>query len=342
MVDPELSAAEAYYNMMQLVRETIGPDTFFLTISGMGLGFDMADGGRTTLDNMPTWGDNDDQGIKITLRTAVHRYYLNWLWSNHHDLVYYRPTIGMTLNEGRAWTSVFCLLGGIVKLGDSFTMLHDNPEWLDLARVILPVYPQSARPLDMFEFLHPEVYHLPVVRGERSWDVLGLFNWGTNVEIMSGKETPEETRTKTVKLAELGLDPTVKHLLFDFWDRSCRWLDEGLVEETIEPRYERILIVHPEPAEPMVAATSRHLLGGAVEVADESVSTDNGVTTLTATIDSPVGHEFTVWVAGAGLTLDKVIFPADALVDDSPCDDVYAIRFGAEQPETAINITFKD
>jgi hypothetical protein len=341
MVNPELTAAEAYYNMMQLVRETIGPETFFLTISGMGLGFDMADGGRTTLDNMPTWGDNDDQGTKITLRTAAHRYYLNWLWSNHHDLVYYRPTIGMTLNEARAWTSVFCLMGGIVKIGDPFTMMHENKDALDMARVILPVYPKSARPLDMFELLHPEIYHLSVARGERSWDVLGLFNWGTNVEIMSGKETPEETKTITFNLADVGLDPTATHLLFDSWEHSCRWLDGGLVEETIEPRYERILVVHPKPAEPMVAATSRHLLGGAVEVTEEAIAKDNGFTTLTATLDSPVGHEFIVYVAGAGLALDEVISPADAMIDDSPCDNVLAIRFGAVQSETTLEINFK-
>lgn len=340
MTNPELSAAEAYYDIMQIIRETIGPDTFFLTISAMGLGFDMADGGRTTLDNMPTWGDDDDQGTKITLRTAAHRYYLNWLWSNHHDLVFYRPTIGMTLNEARTWTSTICLLGGIVKLGDSFTMMHENPEWLDMARFIIPVYPKSARPLDMFELLHPEVYHLAVEREGRTWDVVGLFNWGTNVEVMSGKETPEEEKTQTLDLETIGLDPAGKYLVYGSWEQECEWVEDGQLQATLAPRTETVLVVRPEPDLPMVVATTRHLLGGAVDVTGEAVTEDGGQTSLTATVDTPVGHEFAVYVATAGFDLDEVAWPAGAVVGDELCEGVVPVTFTSTNEKTELKVVF--
>ena len=340
MVDSELSSAEAYYNMMQVIRDAIGPDTFFLTISAMGLGYDLTDGGRTTLDNMPTWGDDDSQGTKITLRTAAHRYYLNWLWANHHDLVYYRDTIGMTLNEARTWTSTMCLLGGIVKIGDAFTMLHENPEGLAMARFILPVYPKSARPLDMFELLHPEVFHLAVEREGRKWDVLGLFNWGTNEELLTSSEISEQEKTKSVPLERIGLDPDGKYLVFGSWARDCRWVEDGIIEETIEPRYERVLIVHPEPDAPMVVATTRHLLGGAVDVTGEVVTEEGGKTVLSATVDTPVGHTFTVYVATAGMEVTQIVSPANATLADPPCEGVVAVEFVSEATKTEVKVAF--
>ena len=342
MTDPERSAAEAYYDIMQVIRETIGPDTFFLTISAMGLGFDMADGGRTTLDNMPTWGDDDDQGTKITLRTAAHRYYLNWLWSNHHDLVYYRDTIGMTLPEARTWTSTICLLGGIVKIGDAFTMLHDNPEGLAMARFILPVYPKAARPLDMFEQLHPEIFHLAVQREGRNWDVVGLFNWGTNLDLMSGDETPEQVKTKTLELESIGLDPEGKYLAYGSWERECHWIENGKLEATLDPRTETVLVVHPEPEAPMVVATTRHLLGGAVDVTGETVKQAGAQVSLTATLDTPVGHDFVVYVATAGLEVDEVVSPVGAVLGDSPCDDVIAVEFTSQQAQTQMEVLFNE
>ncbi|MBM4372659.1 MAG: alpha-galactosidase, partial [Deltaproteobacteria bacterium] len=116
--NPEKTSAEAFQDALAVIRDAIGPDTFFLTISAMGLCMGVADGSRLTLDNEPTWGDGEGAGIKVTQRTAAHRYYLSRLWVNHPDLLFYRPTpYGLTLGEARTWTSQVALLGGIVKVG---------------------------------------------------------------------------------------------------------------------------------------------------------------------------------------------------------------------------------
>lgn len=335
------SAAEAYHNAMDVIREAIGPETFFVGISAMGLCFDTADGGRTTLDNMPTWGDNDDQGIKITLRTAAHRYYLNWLWSNHHDLVFYRPTIGLTLNEARAWTSAVALMGGIVKLGDSYTMMHEHPDWLALARPIIPVYPRSARPLDMFELLYPEVWHLPVAREGRAWDVVGLFNWGTNKEVMSGQEIEETVRTISLDLATVGFDPAESYLTVGSWDLSCEWVHDGIVSASLEPRTDKVVVVRRQASEPAIAATSRHLLGGAVEVTEEEVVAHEAGYRLTATIDQPAGHPLNVLMDGAGLSSAEVVSPAGATIVEGPCEGTWLLQVTSETTPVALEVLYE-
>ncbi len=341
LFDGKQSAAEAYHNAMDVIRDAIGPETFFVGISAMGLCFDTADGGRTTLDNMPTWGDDDDQGIKITLRTAAHRYYLNWLWSNHHDLVFYRPTIGLTLNEARAWTSAVALMGGIVKLGDSYTMMHEHPDWLALARPIIPVYPHSARPLDMFEMLHPEVWHLPVVREGRNWDVVGLFNWGTNKEIMTGKEIDEATRTISLDLATVGFDPTESYLTVGSWDLSCEWVHDGIVSADLEPRTDKVVVVRRQATEPAIAATSRHLLGGAVEVTDETVVPHEGGYRLTATIDQPAGHPLNVLIDGAGFMSSTIVSPEGASINQGPCEGTWLVQVTPKTSPVKLEVLYE-
>ncbi len=338
--DPTVTASEAYHNALRVIREAIGPDTFLLGISAMGLCFDEVNGGRLTLDNMPLWADDEDQGIKVTLRTAAHRYYLNWLWANHPDLLFYRPLLGLTLPEARAWTSVVSLMGGIVKLGETYTAMQEHPEWEAMVRPILPVYPHSARPLDLFELLHPEVWWLPVVREGREWNVVGLYNWGENENIPSGKAVPEETRTKTLALEDIGLDPNESWLVVGGWDHDCYEVTDGMLSNTLEPRTDEVLIVRPVPEEPCIVATSRHLLGGAVEVSDEQAKSIEGKLVLSAVIDHPAGHPLDVYLAGGGLKVDSVLSPAGVTVTPGACDGVEVLSLTPTESPVKLEVRF--
>ena len=339
LYNPEKTASEAFHDALAVIRDAIGPDTFFLTISAMGLCMDTADGSRLTLDNEPVWGDTEDQGIKVTLRTAAHRYYLSKLWVNHPDLVFYRPDpYGLTLGEARAWTSMVALLGGIVKLGETYTDMHDHPEWLALLRPILPVYSATARPLDLFEWHYPETWILPVEREGHSWHVAGLFNWGTNEHVVTGEELGDEPREKTIEWSMLGLDPGARLLLFDAWEHTCEWADGPAWTVTVPPRSERIEVVRPEPATPVVVATTRHLMGGAVEVSDETVETVAGDTVLAFDLASPAGHEVTAFVAGGEAA--EVLAPAGAVLVAGPCEGVWAVTFTPDADTTHVAVRF--
>ena len=273
LADPDVTPSEAYRNALLRIREAVGPDTFFLMISATGMCLEMADGNRITLDNEPMWGDPEsagDQGIKVTYRTVAHRYYLNHTaWLNHPDLLFFRDDYGLTLDQSRAWASVVALTGGIVKLGEPYTVLHEHPEWRAVVNPLLPVYPHTGRPLDLFEREYPEVWLLPVRRGAEAWHVLGLFNWGLNRDVTATEMEPEAERTVGVDRAALGLVPGDRVLLFDAWAETWAWSTADRFEATLAPRTTRVLVVRLEPSEPRVVFTSRHLLGGAVEVLDE-------------------------------------------------------------------------
>jgi len=302
LADPDVTPSEAYRNALLRIREAVGPDTFFLMISATGMCLEMADGNRITLDNEPWWGDPQgagDQGIKVTYRTIAHRYYLNHTaWVNHPDLLFFRDDYGLTLDEARAWASAVALTGGIVKLGEPYTVLHEHPEWRATVEPLLPIYPHTGRPLDLFEREYPEVWHLPVTREAEAWSVVGLFNWGQNRDVVATQMEPEASRTVGVDRADLGLAGGDQLLVFDAWARTWTWSTADRIEATLAPRSTRVLIVRPAPTEPRVVFTSRHLLGGAVEVHDEAWSPVESL--LSANLDVVPGELVEVYVAAAG------------------------------------------
>lgn len=345
--DPGMTASEAYHNAMARIREAIGPETFYLNISATGVSFDHADGNRITLDNEPWWADKSsifDPGFKPTYATVARRYYLSHnLWINHPDLLFWRDDYGLTMEEARAWTSAVGLTGGIVKLGESYTDLHDHPDWREQVYQILPVYPRSARPLDLFDREYPEMLHLKADREGREWHVLGLFNWGRNRDIGGAWEEGAGPRTLTMDLSDLGMDPAKKTLAFNAWDRDWAWIENGTVDETLPTHSTRVLVLREEPTEPAVVFTSRHLLGGAVEVHDEEFNA--GLATLTAAIDGVVGVPMTVFVADAGRVLDDVDFGTGIPplgVSHAQNDGIAQVFFTPTEVSTTISLVFQD
>ncbi len=337
--DPDMTPSEAYRNAMRRIREAIGPETFLLSISATGLCLDDADGGRITLDNEPWWGDGETQGIKVTYPTYARRYYLNHhAWVNHPDLLFYRTSHGLTAEEARAWTSVVALTGGIVKLGDSYLALADHPEWREEVYRLLPVYPKSARPLDLFEREYPELWHLELARAGRRSDVVGMFNWGQNRDIGASDFEEEETRRVTLALERLGRDPTARYLVFDAWEESYAWVADGQLAADLEPRSARVFVAVEEPEEPAVVLTSRHLLGGAVEVANERFEAHKG--TLTAEIATVAQVPVRVYVATAGRSFVAAEAVDAGAVTAHEADGVLTLSFTPGSPGTVLRVHF--
>ncbi len=172
--------------------------------------------------------------------------------------------------------------------------------------------------------------------------MVGLFNWGTNQEILTGKQVAEETRTRKLELASVGLDPAVSTLAVHAWDLSCEWIHDGLLEATLEPRTETVVVLRPQAAEPTIAATSRHLLGGAVEVTGEQVETlPDGRTQLSATIDQPAGHPLNVLMDGAGLTFSEVTSPPGAQVVEGPCEGTWLLQVTPETSPATLEVVYE-
>ncbi len=341
--DPNVTPSEAYHHALDVIREAIGPDVFLLTISATGLCLDVADGGRITLDNMPRWGDpqkTGDQGIKVTYRTVARRYYLNHhVWLNHPDLLFFRDVQGLTENEARAWTSAVALTGGIVKLGESYLDLAAHPEWRAQIYPLLPVYPHSGRPLDLFLREYPERWVLPVTRADASYAVLGLFNWGLNRDIGAADFDPERELALTATRAELGLPDSGRLLVLDAWDREWRFVDGELPPVLLAPRTARVFVVRPEPARPAVVFTTRHLLGGAVEVLAEDFDAAAGV--LHVRLATVPGVPLTVFVALGGRDLVAAAAePATAPPATETRDELALVTFTPAAAEAELTLNF--
>jgi len=106
---------------------------------------------------------------------------------------------------------------------------------------------------------------------------------------------------------------------------------------TAEPRTGTLLVVRPDSESPGVVFTTRHVLGGAVEVANERV-TDGGAA-LEFDLSNPAGHEVTVYFSSRETPL-SVPSPADATLAAGPCPDVWAVTFTPVADTTPVTISF--
>lgn len=351
--DPDVTPTEAYVDTLAMLREVIGPDVFYLLVSAVGLTFDAADGNRITLDNQPWWGDpvkSGDQGFKVTVQTVAHRYWMSHgLWVNHPDLLFFRDPYGLAMNEARCYASLVALTGGIVKLGESFVAMDAHPGWREVVYRLLPVYPRTARPLDLFDHEYPERWLLEAGREGRAWHVLGLFHWGRNREIGGDWDFPEPgdeaSRVFEVDLDALGVGDGGDVLAFDAWDGTWAWIGDGRLQAELSPRTERVLVLHPRPAHPAVAATSLHLLGGAVEIANESWDAAAG--RLRADVATVAGRATTVWVMDADRAVSSVRAVSDAGAELADAawearDGMVVVTFTAADARTRVEVAFDE
>ncbi|HOA14067.1 MAG TPA: alpha-galactosidase [Myxococcota bacterium] len=336
--DPTVTASEAYRNAMRVIRDAAGQDTFMLGVAAVGLALGLLDGCRTTLDNFPQWGDDKQQSIKVTLMTAAHRWYLSRAWVNHPDLLFFRSEpLGLTFQEARAWASFVAIYGGIVKIAEPYIDMHDHQDWLYTVRAMLPVYPRTARPIDLFELKFPEYWVLPVERGSQTWNVVGLFNWGLNEDVVASAPIAEAPREKTLRWSDLGLEPDAEVLLFNGWDRTCEWATGPEWSMTAQPRTAAILVVREHADVPHVVFTTRHLLGGAVEISNEQVNYDDA--SLDFDIESPSGQEVTAYIFSP-VAPTTITAPAEATIAPGPCENVWAVTFTPAADTTNVQIEF--
>lgn len=286
--DPTLTREEAYKKGMGILREALGSDAFLLVVAIMGLNYGVADANRLTIDNMPVW-DHDPhmaateslvqpwQGLKPVMRAVARRYYLhNRVWLNHPDLIFFRSNPNdtswprLTLDESTAFSSFVGLSGGIVKLGDKLVDL--TPEEVNVVRKLLPAYPESARPLDLFEHEYPERWHLPIRYGQdgynEAYELVGLFNWGANTDLSVNPYVaiPDSTEAKTfsVKLSDLGLNSGLgkSYLAFEFWTQKFLGRVSDTLSLDVPAHSARVVALRNEQSVPQFLGTNRQLTMG--------------------------------------------------------------------------------
>ncbi len=337
--DPNATREEAWIGALEVMREVLGPDRYFMGVGVTGLNYGLCDTFRLTLDSMPVWDHqpeddpNDSrtqQGLKPTVRTAGRRWYLqDRVWANHPDLIFFRSGADpswpeLTFAEARAFATFVGLSGGIVKLGDRLVDLE--PQAVNVVRQLLPAWKKSARPLDLFEREFPERWHgrvdEPLDGVEGSWDLLGLFHWGLNKDLTTTPYAviPDSALAKdfVVDPAELGVVGDV--LAYEFWTGD--FVGEGTGPWTVEvPSHDaRVVSLRPRPDHPTFLGWNRQVSMGGTLLSE--VGWSEGLLTVgfagaAGTEFAPFRWEVALWAppgfAFAGVEADGV---TDVVVEE--------------------------
>jgi hypothetical protein len=160
--------------------------------------------------------------------------------------------------------------------------IGENLEDLDagkrrLLTLVLPIYGQAARPLDLFLHTTPEVYDLPVKTDWDQWHVVMLQNWNTY------------DKEYNLSFTQLGLEEDKQYALFRFWDQQFLGEFRSSVSLKVGARTGEAFIVRELPAHPWVLATDMHLTQGGVEL--QEVRYDASTGKLTGVVERHAGAE---------------------------------------------------
>jgi len=277
--DPDVTNIQAFRNAIRIFKSGLGPGGTFTNILMTGPNMGLVDIMRIGLDSWPCWGDVEGEecpyaevttgpmamGLRPSVRTLARRYYFHGrTWITHPDQVFFRDFL--SLEAQRAWATLVGLSGGVVCLGDQATTLSADGE--DIFRRLLPVLGRAARPVDLFEREYPEVWHLDLSDLPLPGHVIGIFNWGSNLDLgtVPYAAVPEEARDYSIDLERLGISGP--HWGFEYWSQTPIGLVEGSVGWNIPARDCRLLILRPAEDHPQVVSSNRHVSQGATDLQD--------------------------------------------------------------------------
>lgn len=363
---PELTAIEAYRRGLLAVREALGDDAFYLGIAVMGPNFGLVDGMRLTLDDGPKWEQTnpysltgDGGSFKSTVKTGAKRWYFHGrTWVNHHDLLFFRtstedPEPPVTFGEATTLASFMGLMGSIVKFGEDLRTL--TPEQISLWRKLLPPYPASARPRDVFEREYPELYDLDVTftlaaepgaaDAPEPWKLVGLLNWGRNLDWTGEErvELPDEARRYELELATLGLEAEADYHAFEFWTQRYLGRVRGRLVREVAAHGHEVIALRRDRGTPMFLGHDRHLSMGGTDLASERWDAAARALELALKTDAaPVGaapHELAVRIHVPGGGAPTIVEPAS--VTATMEGEVLTLRWSPSSAgTTALRVVF--
>ena len=195
------------------------------------------------------------------------------------------------LADAQISATIFGINGSPVMLGDDIDRVSE--ERLAIIRRVFPRLPECARPLDLFETPEPDfpkVFHLPVRRDWDRWDLLAVFNLGS------------QAIEKTVPLERLGLAGQEPYAVWDFWNERFQGVVHGSVTLSVGPESVRLLRIARDREHPWLLSTDMHVRQGQSEIID--CRWDKATSTLIIRAQRPAGEQGSIYVrAPAGWSL---------------------------------------
>ena len=261
-------AEDPFRLCVEALRRGIGPDSIWLACQGHYTGPEVgfADAGRIGADIVahrrpPDWNNYSNQA-----RTTLNQLFVNNIvWYGDPDTL----LVGTAnpVETVRLAASVVALSGQAMFAGDKLAELP--PDRMRLLQQCLPVC--DVRPLDLFPiFDMVPVWDLKVRRPFGAWDVVSLFNWGS------------EEAEVGVELDELGLDSRQPYLVYDCWNRVLRRGVGDRLAATVPGQGNALLALHADTGRPQVVFSDRHVTQGAVGL--DQVAWDANAKTLSGVV----------------------------------------------------------
>lgn len=240
-----LTPAEACRLGLDALRDGAGGDAFLVGCDAPlqhSVGF--VNGMRVGPD-----ADTDWAGIQATARaTALRSFYHRGVWLNDPDTLKVGPPLSLV--EAQLWTSIVAVSGSITVLSDDLTTL--DPDRLALLARALPVAQTSGRPIS-------------AARAELGWIAEGAPRWWTVVLA----NWDDDARQHSVPLDAIGLKGA-RFTVYDVWSDAPLPDVTDAITAKLDPHSCIIIGIRPAAARPQVIGTTRHLVQGAVDVADET------------------------------------------------------------------------
>lgn len=240
------------------LRKGIGEDRVFLACgtSITAPGVAVCDASRIGADivypNKPvTWENIMRQGRETLRRLFTH----NIVLYNDPDTL--MVNTALSLEEARTTTTIVSLPGQVMFSGDKLAELP--PERIRLVQQTLPVC--NIHPMNLYPYSSMiPIWNLRLHKPFMDWNVVALFNW-----------TDDESKMDC-SFEELGLDPNVKYLVYEYWTQSFEGIFQKEFSKKVPAHGVRLFAIHPLSDRIQFLSSDRHITQGAVDLADLKMS----------------------------------------------------------------------
>ncbi len=241
----------ALKTVVEIIREQDNQTLLFPHCGGCTAGLDMlpVNAINPTIASeeiIPVWDART--GMRQRVRSWASQQYMNGI-ASMNDLGTLRIAKPRPLNEVLIGLTAAAMSGGLLTLGDQWSSL--DQERLELISRILPLLGKPCRVLDVYDSVHPEIWHLPL----QDSHLLALFNWSDYEQDM------------VLDLDSLNLSPKESYLVQDFWSGGfIGSFQKSLELLNVPARSVRLLGIREEIDVPQFLSMDTHLGQGSLEM----------------------------------------------------------------------------
>lgn len=255
--DPTISSAHVYRKGMEIMRKAAGDKCHILECGPGATTIGLIDSMRIELDvnygfSGAAW-DTYFLNEASSVSAAAKRYYFHKrAWVNDVDHV----CMDLLSNQqSEAAATIIAMSGGNMFSGDRLTQLDEYK--LEILKKIIPSVGEAAVPVDLFDGPTQSVFITKIKKPFAEWTIAAFFNASLT-----------ETVEKKFPLYRLWLKPDKTYLAFDFWKQQFVGEIAREIKVIVQPGSVTLLALHEKSGGPQFISTDRHVMQGAVEIAN--------------------------------------------------------------------------